>query len=107
MSNFVNFVRKCFVFVQNYAKKSYDNGMNNTNKEKNLTDEIKLNIGTLIRELRKEQNLTQSELAQIMQTTQDTISLWELGKSMPDIIALVKLAKLFNVSTDYLLDLEA
>ncbi len=81
--------------------------MNNTNKEKNLTDEIKLNIGTLIRELRKEQNLTQSELAQIMQTTQDTISLWELGKSMPDIIALVKLAKLFNVSTDYLLDLEA
>ena len=81
--------------------------MNNTNKEKNLTDEIKLNIGTLIRELRKEQNLTQSELAQMMQTTQDTISLWELGKSMPDIISLVKLAKLFNVSADYLLDLEA
>ena len=81
--------------------------MNNTNKEKNLTDEIKLNIGTLIRELRKEQSLTQSELAQMMQTTQDTISLWELGKSMPDIVALVKLAKLFNVSTDYLLDLEA
>lgn len=107
MSNFVNFVRKCFVFVQKYAKKSYDNGMNNTNKEKNLTDEIKLNIGTLIRELRKEQNLTQSELAQMMQTTQDTISLWELGKSMPDIISLVKLAKLFNVSADYLLDLEA
>ncbi len=81
--------------------------MNKNNIEKNLTDEIKLNIGTLIRELRKEQNLTQSELAQMMQTTQDTISLWELGKSMPDIIALVKLAKLFNVSTDYLLDLEA
>ena len=71
---------------------------------------IKKNNYTYTKEfdkLRKEQNLTQSELAQIMQTTQDTISLWELGKSMPDIIALVKLAKLFNVSTDYLLDLEA
>ncbi len=77
------------------------------NKLSKSNEGIKINIGSLIRELRKEKNLTQSQLAQMLQTTQDTISLWELGKSLPDILSLVKLSKLFNVSTDYLLDLEA
>ena len=103
MSNFEYFVRKYFVIVQKYVKTSYDKGMNNKKK----TNDIKLNIGLLIKELRKEQNMTQTKLAELLQTTQDTISLWELGKSMPDIYALIKLAKLFNVSTDYLLELEA
>ncbi len=79
----------------------------NTNKDKNYADKIIINIGTTIRTLRKEKSLTQSELAKMMQTTQDTISLWELGKSMPDIYALVKLSKIFSVPTDYLLDLDA
>lgn len=79
----------------------------NTNKDKNYADKIIINIGTTIRTLRKEKSLTQSELAKMIQTTQDTISLWELGKSMPDIYALVKLSKIFSVPTDYLLDLDA
>ena len=79
----------------------------NTNKDKNYADKIIINIGTTIRTLRKEKSLTQAELAKMMQTTQDTISLWELGKSMPDIYALVKLSKIFSVPTDYLLDLDA
>ncbi len=79
----------------------------NTNKDKNYADKIIINIGTTIRTLRKEKSLTQAELAKMIQTTQDTISLWELGKSMPDIYALVKLSKIFSVPTDYLLDLDA
>ena len=50
--------------------------------------------------------MTQSDLAKELCTTQDTISLWELGKSFPDATSIVKLAKFFNVSTDYLLGLE-
>ena len=65
-----------------------------------------MEIGKIIKELRKDSNLSQTGLANIIGTTQDTISLWELGKSLPDINMLIKLAKYFNVSTDYLLGLE-
>lgn len=65
-----------------------------------------MEIGKIIKELRLEQKLTQTELARILNTTQDTISLWELGKSYPDILSVIALAKLFNVTSDYLLGLE-
>lgn len=65
-----------------------------------------MNIGKLIKELRVEMKLTQTELAKKLNTTQDTISLWELGKSFPDIFSLIKISQIFNVSTDFLLGLE-
>lgn len=65
-----------------------------------------MEIGKIIRELRKEKKLTQTDLAKEIASTQDTISLWELGKSYPDVINLIKLAKFFGVSTDYLLGLK-
>jgi len=65
-----------------------------------------MNIGKNIRELRKEKGLTQTELASILCTTQDSISLWELGKSYPDIPTLIKIAEYFDVTTDYILGIE-
>ena len=65
-----------------------------------------MNIGATIRELRKEQKMTQEQLAALLFLSQDTILLWELGKSLPDIPSLIKLSQIFNVSTDYLLGLE-
>lgn len=65
-----------------------------------------MEIGKLIKEFRIEMKLTQTQLAEKLNATQDTISLWELGKSFPDIFALIKLAQIFNVSTDFLLGLE-
>lgn len=65
-----------------------------------------MDVGKRIKELRKDKGLTQTQLAKQISSTQDTISLWELGKSYPDIINLIKLAKYFAVSTDYLLGLE-
>ncbi len=65
-----------------------------------------MNIGKIIRDLRKDKGLTQTQLAQKISSTQDTISLWELGKSYPDIINLIKLSKFFGVSTDYMLGLK-
>ena len=50
--------------------------------------------------------MTQTELASLLCTTQDSISLWELGKSYPDIPTLIKIANIFEVTTDYLLGLE-
>ncbi len=66
---------------------------------------MNMQIGKLIRELRKEKGITQTELAKEISTTQDTISLWELGKSYPDVINVVKLCKFFGVTSDYLLGL--
>lgn len=65
-----------------------------------------MEIGKIIRELRKEYGLSQNELAKKMFTSQDTISLWELDKSLPDVKSIIKLSLLFNVSTDYILGLE-
>lgn len=65
-----------------------------------------LKIGKIIKELRKDSHLTQTNLAELLNTTQDTISLWELNKSTPDAENIVKLAKYFKVSADYLLGLE-
>ena len=43
------------------------------------------------KELRKEKGLTQTDLAKLLFISQDTVSLWELGKSLPDIKLLIKL----------------
>lgn len=65
-----------------------------------------IKIGEKIKELRKNKGLSQTVLASKLKTTQDTISLWELGKSYPDIEMVVKICTFFNVSADYLLDLK-
>ena len=65
-----------------------------------------MEIGKIIKQLRIENKMTQTELADKLNTTQDTISLWELGKSNPDIFSVVKLTTIFNVSSDYLLGIE-
>lgn len=63
-------------------------------------------ISERIKELRKEKGLSQTALALKIDKTQDTISLWELGKSYPDAESLILLAKLFQVSVDYILGVE-
>lgn len=63
-------------------------------------------IGEKIREIRKLNNLSQTKFAEKLQTTQDSVSLWELGKSYPDIEMLVKICTIFNISADYLLGLK-
>lgn len=65
-----------------------------------------MSIGNTIRELRIENKMSQTELAKLLFTSQDTISLWERGKSLPDILSIIKMTKIFNVSSDYILGLE-
>ena len=59
-----------------------------------------------LKELRLERQLTQSELADLLIVNQRTISSWETGIREPDCEMLVKIAKLFDVTTDYLLGVE-
>ncbi len=76
--------------------------LNNENSSYNFY----MSIGENIRELRKERNLTQEALAKLLFVSQDTISLWELNKSLPDIKSIIKLTQIFGVSSDYILGIE-
>lgn len=53
--------------------------------------------------LRKEKELTQVNLAKILNIRQTTVSSWENDISVPDYPTLIRLANLYDVSTDYLL----
>ena len=65
-----------------------------------------MEIGDIIKSLRIEHKMTQSQLATVLFTSQDTISLWERNKSYPDVKTVIKLTQIFNVSADYILGLE-
>jgi len=56
-----------------------------------------------LKELRKEKNLTQEELAKILGISRSTIAGYETERKEPDYETLKKIADFFNVSTDYLL----
>ena len=62
-------------------------------------------IGNKIRQLRKDAKYTQTQLADMLSTSQDTVSIWELDKALPDIESLIKLCKVLDVSADYILGL--
>ena len=57
-----------------------------------------------IMELRKNKNISQEELALVLDTSRQAISKYERGEAYPDIDKLLQIAKYFNVSVDYLLD---
>lgn len=63
-------------------------------------------FGDVLKKLRLKLNFTQIELAKALGSTQKQISKWELNVIEPNIQWIVKIAKYFNVSTDYLLGLE-
>ena len=54
--------------------------------------------------LRKQKGFSQEELAECLNVSRQTISRWELGTALPDATNIVLLSKLFEVSTDYLLN---
>ncbi|MDN6004811.1 MAG: helix-turn-helix domain-containing protein, partial [Enterococcus sp.] len=62
-----------------------------------------MDIGTIIKEKRVENNLTQEALAQKFFVTRQLISKWENGKSYPDLKQVVQLSELFNISLERLM----
>ena len=62
-----------------------------------------MDIGKKISLLRKNKGLKQKELADILHVTDKAISRWESGIGNPDVTMLPQIAKVFDVSLDYLL----
>ena len=63
-------------------------------------------LGDKIYLLRKNRNISQEEFAEILNTSRQAVSKWERNESKPDIDKLISIAKVFNVSIDYLLSYE-
>ncbi|MBQ2997160.1 MAG: helix-turn-helix domain-containing protein [Oscillibacter sp.] len=55
-------------------------------------------IGSLLARLRKEQNMTQAELSQMLHVSPQAVSKWERGIGCPDIGLLQRLAEIYGVS---------
>ena len=63
-------------------------------------------LGNKLYELRKKKNLTQEELAILLDVSDKAVSKWENGTSHPTIINLKKISEIFDISLDELITLE-
>lgn len=63
-------------------------------------------FSTLLKDLRMKKGLTQGQLAKAAGVSPGNVGDWETGKSKPGYNALAALARIFDVSADYLLEIE-
>jgi len=64
------------------------------------------NMGLKIQALRKQHQLSQDDLASKMDVSRQAISKWERGEALPDLYNVKRLATIFQVTIDELLDIE-
>lgn len=62
-----------------------------------------MNIGDKIKIAREENDLTQIQAAESLFVSRQTISNWENGKSLPDIVSIIRMGELYKISLDELL----
>jgi len=65
-----------------------------------------VDFGDKLKELRMQAGMTQRQLAALIGVTKSVISFYELRERAPSPDVLVKLARIFHVSTDYLLGID-
>ena len=61
-------------------------------------------IGSFLKNLRKEKEITQEQLAEKLGGSSRTVSRWETGSNLPDLGMLIELADLYNVDIRELID---
>lgn len=67
------------------------------------SEKLKSRIGSNIAMLRKQQGLTQAELAEKLNYSDKAVSKWERGESVPDVLTLMALAEQFDTDVNTLL----
>lgn len=65
---------------------------------------MEIRLGEKIKSLRKQKNMSQEVLAQVLGVTFQAVSKWETGAAMPDVTMIPAIARFFEVSTDELFD---
>ena len=74
-------------------------------KERSQENMKKKTLGMMIASLRKENGMTQFELAEKMGVTDKAVSKWERDLSCPDVNTIPKLAEVFGISVDELMQI--
>ncbi len=72
--------------------------------KKSVLGNDNMEIGKKITDLRKNNKLSQEDLAEKLSVTRQTISKWELGQTYPSINQAKELSKIFNISLDELVN---
>lgn len=62
-----------------------------------------MTLADRLKELRKENNMTQNELAKMLDMAKGTVAMWEMGKRNPGFEALEKMSEIFDRRVDYIL----
>ncbi|MDD6646612.1 MAG: DUF3955 domain-containing protein [Firmicutes bacterium] len=62
-----------------------------------------MNFKEQIRKIRSDNNLTQEQLAAVLNVSRQTVSSWETGRNLPDLEMVVTIAKQFDLSLDHLI----
>lgn len=65
------------------------------------------NFGSILKQLRCQNNLTQAQLASQLSVTKAMVSAYENSTRFPSFDVLIKIARIFHTSTDYLLGLDS
>ena len=65
-----------------------------------------MSFGNIIKKLRLDKKMTQEQLAEVLSISPQAISRWETNIALPDISLLPILANYFDVTTDYLLEVD-
>lgn len=60
-------------------------------------------VGATIAQLRRQNGMTQTDLAKRLKISSKAISKWETGKGFPDVVLFPEISKVFGVSIDYLM----
>lgn len=76
------------------------------NEETKREEDCVMRLSEKILNLRKQNGLSQEELAEKMNVSRQAISRWEGGSAQPDVSNILQLSKLFGVTTDFLLNEE-
>lgn len=69
-------------------------------------ESLMVDFGNILKTQRLKADMTQAQLAQKLGITKSVISAYETGLRLPSYDILIHIAKLFNVSTDFLLGVE-
>ena len=64
-------------------------------------------IGLKIKELRLKNKMTQKELGEKLYVTSQAVSRWESGEVEPSIATIIEISKIFNITTDELLNIKS
>ena len=63
-----------------------------------------MSFSELLKQCRKQQGMSQAELASKLGVTQQAVGKWESGKSSPDPTTVARIAEILSTTADFLLD---